>query len=327
MEILRERPGMLTTLQDGVVTKTGSDDISIEGVRNSYRFLKALQDTPYVPKVYSLENNSITMEYIEETPVTDIEGVRRHAIQILYTIREYGVIHGDMSHVNFKIRNNIPVVYDWDQAVFAWEKKPQKAPLSDSYNFVINLVNMKLDPSRILRRWLVCREILDYYFGWATFADLGTHMGDFCGLASVERMRATGVDAEYIRPCIEEAKKLWGNMRNIQFFKQDIVEFANAQKGQIADVVLCFSTWPYLVEQHNLEYATEFLKTIIRKSSLLLFESQYYTDGPGNFVEFLKTDDDMYAFLKECGATNIERVGAVPSFPGRDIDRTIWGVR
>ena len=88
MEILRERPGMLITLQDGIVTKTGSDDISIEGVKNSYRFLKALQNTPYVPKVYGLENNSITMEYIEETPVTDIEAVRRHAIQILYTIRD-----------------------------------------------------------------------------------------------------------------------------------------------------------------------------------------------------------------------------------------------
>jgi hypothetical protein len=323
MELLKERVGMQIYRDGDTVVKIATDGANQEALHNSWRFLKLLEPVPYAPKPISLTGDTLRMGFIEadtEPSLPDIEEIRMNAVKFMYHLRKVNAIHGDLTHVNFIIRNNIPVGIDWDQAIFSWEPKPQKRPNPDVHHLYTALTHLELDPSRVLRRWLNIRAwAIPYYLGWGTLVDLGTHRGDFCGLAAAEGMFATGFDNEQIRPCIEDARKYWAGF-SCEFRKNQIEDIS----GDIrANVILLLSTWPYIVRDKSLEIAERVLRDCITNSDVFVFETQLRGDGPG--PEFLKTLDDVEELLVRCGATDINQIITIP-VGGRDAGRTLFAV-
>ena len=236
---------------------------------------------------------------------------------MLHIFQKLGITHGDLTAPNLKWRGNVPVAIDWDQSNFShWEARPQKRPKPDLVHVLPAVIEATQDPSRVLRRWLGLRDYIKYYFGWGKFLDLGTHMGDFCGLAAVEGMSAIGIDQELIRPCIEDAGDYWGHM-GAKFYKGDIVDYIPQIK---AEVVMLFSTWAYI---YNLspQNGWDVLKACIANSEIFLFETQIDGDGPA--PEFLKTKKDVEKMLRTHGATDVQEAITIPVM-GRDAERTVW---
>lgn len=325
-KVLRDRPGMLVIEGGGVAHKIARSEEDAHGLQNAWRFLQALKDTPFVPTPWELvEGHLLRMEYIEETPITDTELARRYAIQLINVLRQRNIVHGDLTDPNIIFRDNVPVAIDWDQSNFAVsEVRPQKRPKPDIVHLMPVLIDKVGDPSRVVRRWQGLRDAISYYFGWGTFLDLGTHMGDFCGLAAAEGMKASGVDAELIRPCIDEAKRLWGQF-GCEFRKADIVPFVDAEHIRDAhwNVIMLFSTWAYIYNRDNRD-GLRVLHSCIQMSDVFLFETQLAGDGPG--PEFLKTKEDVIQLLYDWGgATEVEELITIP-VEDRPAERTIWKV-
>ena len=323
MNILKEREGMLIYYEDvsASVVKVAKDEVNHEALKNSWRFLKALENTPYAPSPYfiSADGNQLKMEHIQATPITDIELARRHAVQLLWTLQQHGITHGDLTEPNIIWRDNIPVAIDWDQSNFShFEARPSKRPKPDSDHMIPAIIATAGDPSRVLRRWQAIKPHISYYFGWGRFLDLGTHYGDFCGLAAIEGLRPHGVDNEQIRPCIEPSRNLWGDM-GCTFEKNEIPDIKYN-----AEIAMLFSTWSYIVQDYGKPKAWQVLEDIISQSEIFLFENQLFGDGPG--PSFLKDKDDVVFLLKQAGAGTIEEIITIP-VEGRNAERTVWLVR
>jgi predicted Ser/Thr protein kinase len=277
--------------------------------------------------------------YIVETDVGDAGSMdnehawRRDAIRMLWTIRERGLRHGDLTWANIITRGNQVWAVDWQEAHLLVEQPPEGArSTSDSALLFRYLRDFKsttgqADMSRIARRWLVVLEALgadEHHtpglpLKGKSFLDLGCFQGDFCGAAAAEGMRADGVDFGGFRSdenSIEIARAVWDGMP-CTFHQQDIFTWPNFAY----DVVMMFSTWPYLVQVAGGGAATDLLRQIIHECGTFFFETQLRGDGPG--PEFLKTDKDVADLLSGFGSPK-----ALGTFPvnGRDATRTVWMV-
>lgn len=321
MEILKDREGMVVYREGNVVIKAAKDEVNALALSNAYRFHKTLNGFPFMPALVSYVPGQLSYEFVEEDAVTDTELARRNVARMLHILRQRHVIHGDMTAPNLFFRNNQPVVIDWDQAIFTHEPKPQKRPKSDAVHVWPAVVAKAGDPSRVIRRWLACLPYLEYYIGWGSFLDLGTHMGDFVALAAAQGFQGRGVDGEHIRPCIQEATALWSHY-GCDFVKYDIVEYLETSISY--DVIMLFSTWPYIVQQRGEQIAREVLKRCIELSSIFLFEVQLLGDGPG--PEFLRNKEDVIALLLSCGASSVEEVITI-KVESREAERTVWEVK
>lgn len=107
-------------------------------IKNEYKTLKYLEEKGfrYAPRAFKvMPKGSILMEYIangiqlqkkekystEECPTTDFF---RTLIEVMYTLHEMGVSHGDFRRANI-IRTNedIPILIDWATAVIKEQRK------------------------------------------------------------------------------------------------------------------------------------------------------------------------------------------------------------
>ena len=52
MDVLKEREGIIVLTDYERVIKRASNPIGIRGIKNAVRFYQALQDTPWVPKLF-----------------------------------------------------------------------------------------------------------------------------------------------------------------------------------------------------------------------------------------------------------------------------------
>lgn len=318
--ILRDREGMLVYRLGDSVVKEARDEENTEALANSYRFFRALEDTPYIPELLGYEIGKLTYRYEEDVPVTDTEAARRNIIRMLHVFRQRHIIHGDLTRPNLLFhKGNSPVALDWDQSIFTHEPKPQKRPKSDAAHVWPAVVEKAGDPSRVIQRWIACMPHLEKYFGWGNLLDLGTHMGDFPAIASAQGLKGEGVDDEYIRPCIQESRDMWGRYGCI-FYKEDIVSYLQ-QPDIYSEIIMMFSTWPYIVQQQGKEVADQVLQRCVDSSSVFLFETQYAGDGPG--PDFLKNDEDAVDYLSKYGETT--KVITLP-VPGRESSRTVWKI-
>lgn len=259
---------------------------------------------------------------------------RRDAVRMLWTIRERGMRHADLTGANIITRDNQVWAVDWQEAHLLTEPPPEGLrATSDSALLFRYLADYKgttgeADMSRIARRWLVVLNALgaDQHhlpglpLKGKSFLDLGCFQGDFCGAAAAEGMSVVGVDRGGFRSdenSIEIARAAWDGM-HCAFHQHNIFGWPIFAY----DVVMMFSTWPYLVQEAGREAATNLLKRIIADCGVFLFETQLHGDGPG--PEFLKTNTDVANMLGAFGAPT-----ALGTFQvnGRDATRTVWAVR
>jgi SAM-dependent methyltransferase len=186
------------------------------------------------------------------------------------------------------------------------------------------------DTPRVARRW---RAVL-WALGAAgnctlplkdkSFLDLGCFQGDFCALAAAEGMHAFGVDQGGFRTgenSIEIARQLWDGFPfgELTLTQHNITEWPS----YVADVVMMFSTWSYIVKDHGLARAEEVLAKVIAEAGVLFFENQLYGDGPG--PEFLKIDEDIRTTLHRLGGSTVKALATFP-VTGRPGSRTVWEV-
>lgn len=271
----------------------------------------------------------------ETEPVQDEQTFRRACVRMLYEIRLRGWRHGDLTDRNIIVRADHPYAIDWQESHKIGEPAPQKQPWSDSFLLFRSLSTWKdasgaVDPSRITRRWLAILQALgadkdlSLPLKGKSFLDLGCFQGDHVAMARAEMMEAEGVDFGGFRSgedSIDIAKQLWTGM-GCTFTRKNISQLPEEYFRR--DVVIMFSTWPYLVASRGGEEAKNVLRAIIRQAGVFFFESQIKGDGPGPL--FLERQGYVRGMLLDCGAGSVEDVGCFP-VPGRDAERVVWMVR
>jgi hypothetical protein len=339
--------GMRVYRGNGVITKRAEHrelpaPYTVEGniasLLNEARFLQVMAGSGWTPEILKVGADYIVQTDVGETQlVQDVEMFRRNCIRMLYEVRKRRVRHGDLTSSNIIVRGEVPWLVDWQEAHFIGEPAPQKQPTSDSALLFRGLSQWKgtnpageYDISRTSRRWravlgaLGANTDLELPLKGKTLLDLGSFQGDFCALAATEGMTATGVDRGGFRSgedSVEIGRGLWGLMERwpeIQLFHLDITKCPSFK----FDVVLLFSTWPYIVQEYGRTAAEELLGRIVSQCGVLFFECQLYGDGPG--PEFLGSDDDIEALLGRFG--EVEKLVTIPVW-GRSASRSVWGVR
>ncbi len=312
-------------------------EINIEAVANEGRMLRLMAGSGFAPALLHQEHwgNWIEEEDLgETTPIRDAELWRQNCVRLLAAIRARNIRHGDLTGSNMIIReHDRPYAIDWHEAHMIGEPPPQKSPYSDSYllwRAVMNTVGPTgvADTPRVARRWLAVLGALgaDKQFTLPlrgkTFLDLGCFQGDFVAMAATEGMYAIGVDQGGFRTgedSIQNAERMWKDLPfgTMSFWKKDILRV----ESYACDVVLLFSTWPYIVKNFGVPPAMQLISDIVGACGSFFFETQLYGDGPG--PEFLKTDSDVEAMLRRFG-----HVTNVATFPvtGRPASRTVWKV-
>ncbi len=316
-------------------------DHNYSALMNEGRCLDIMDGSGFTPMVTGENTDCIYQEDMGDTePPTDGELFRRNCIKMLATIRSRGLRHGDLIGSNIITRENHPYAIDWQEGHLLTEPAPQKQPWSDSHLVMRHIagtasVDGQMDTPRVARRWDAVLGALGATTDFKlplkrkTFLDLGCFQGDFVALAAAEGMEAFGLDQGGFRSgedSIDIGRDLWKDFPfgDIWLHSGNIV--GNKAPIDIEDwnVVMMFSTWPYIVQDYGWDIATETLARIIKDNEVLFFETQLAGDGPGPAA--LKTDDYVMQLLVSLGASHVENIGTFP-VTGRPASRTVWEVR
>ncbi len=145
-------------------------------------------------------------------------------------------------------------------------------------------------------------------------------MGDFVAMAATDGMIAYGVDQGGFSQgidSIEEGRKLWDDMPGVTLTQGNILDTPDFNY----DVVMCFSAWPYIVQDYGRERAEKLLAEIVGQCGVLFFETQLAGDGPG--PDFLSEDSDVANMLGQFG--EVEDICTIP-VTNSPASRTVWRV-
>lgn len=322
------------------IEKVGHTPEAREGLVREARMLRLMEAAApgFAPRLLADEQDG---HLIEEDvgppdPIADENALRYAAIDLLRAIRLAGLRHGDLSGSNL-----IPldggrrlVAIDWQEAHLLGESAPPKSDLTDSYLLMRYLASATEDTTRTARRWMailrnLCAARINdgpLPLDGLSFVDLGAYEGDFCALAACERMHAVAIDRG--GPLVDEDSIATGEARwrdfgsAIEWRHDDIRRWPLGEAE--ADVVLCLSTWPYVVREYGRGFGELFLRQLIDRSRVLYFETQLAGDGPG--PDFLPDVRSVHNLLVECGAGAVEAIAAIP-VSGREAIRTLWAVQ
>lgn len=314
---------------------------NVDALMNERQCLQAMDGSGFTPML--IGEGPDYPDYIEQEdlgntePPTDQEAWRRNCVRMLAEIRARGLRHGDLIGANIITRGDHPYAVDWQEGHLLTEQAPQINPSTDSAFLMRHIAGTpgadgQMDIPRVARRWgvvlgaLGADRNLTLPLKGKSFLDLGSFQGDFVALAAAEGMVATGVDQGRFRTgedSIVIGQKLWADFPfgTIYLQHDNIISVPVWSEW---DVVMMFSTWPYIVNDYGWNRACDVLKAIIERNEVLFFETQLYGDGPG--PEELKTDDDVTALLFNEGATSVKNLGMFP-VTNRPASRTIWEVR
>jgi len=267
-----------------------------QDVKNEVRFLQALSDTPFVPRIISYAGHYVELEHIESETVTDEDKFIRGCASALSVMRSRSIRHGDLTEYNVLVRDNVPVLVDFAESRFEGEPGDDKRQEGDAYHLWRTALHYTTDGRRVLRRWLAMR---DHIVG-KTMLDIGPAHGLFIDLANAEGYEAMGIDIqpEVSHPHIKTAD-IWG------------------QSHIKADNILMLAVWPYLVQQGGFSNAARLLTQIEYKE--LFFEAQLVGDGPGTFACAEAVEDFLALFGDVTPLVTIE-------IPDRHISRTTYKV-
>lgn len=315
---------------------------NVNALKNEARMLQLMAESHYAPDLLWDGGDFINQQDVGDTePPTDGELFRRNCIKMLATIRARGLRHGDLIGSNVITRDNHPYAIDWQEGHLLTEPAPQKQPWSDSHLMMRHIagtldVNGQADTPRVARRWGVVLGALGATTNFTlplkgkSFLDLGCFQGDFVALAAAEGMDALGLDQGGFRSgenSIAIGRELWKGFPygHVNLSEGNIIGSAAAGLLRNWDVVMMFSTWPYIVKDYGWEKAVEVLQQIVAGNDVLFFETQLAGDGPGPTE--LQTDDDVELMLRmRCQASTVKNIGTFP-VTGRPASRTVWEVR
>ena len=294
----------------GVTGKwTGIDmyEHNVNALRNEGQCLEAMDGSGFTPMLIFEGRSYIDQEDMgdTETPV-DPEAWRRNCVRMLAEIRARGLRHGDLIGANIITRGNDPYAIDWQEGHLLTEHAPQRNPSSDSALLMRHIAGTpghdgQLDIPRVARRWgvvlgaLGANTNLTLPLKGKSFLDLGCFQGDFVALAAAEGMIASGVDGGGLRSgenSIEIGRKVWADFPfgDIRLGTTNII-LDSPKEWADWDVVMMFSTWPYIVKDVGWEQACNLLSILIARNEVFFFETQLYGDGPG--PEQLRNDADV----------------------------------
>ncbi len=306
-------------------------------IHNEAMMLDIMEGSGFTPTLLDIKDGELIEGDVgENEPATDPELWRRNLARMLATIRSRGVRHGDLKGTNIITRNNWPWVVDWQESHYLGDVPPQRNPFTDSSLLMQHIEGTpdakgQIDVPRVGRRWRLVLGALgavtncNLPLKGKTFLDLGCFQGDFVALAAAEGMRAYGIDSGGFRSgenSIQIGKALWKDFPfgEVNLIKTDISGVPDAK----LDVIMMFSTWPYLVQQHGRTIAEATLRHAIIASDILFFETQLAGDGPG--PDFLKTDQDVGQMLERLAAPKgVHPLGTIP-VTNRPASRTVWKV-
>lgn len=333
-EIIGGHEGMDVVRRNGAIVKYARDGANWKALQREAQILERLSGTRLAPAMITLDVDEHVLyqsDMGDSEGITDAEAFRRAGIVWLAQLRSHGIRHGDLTPVNMVIRNNAFTAIDWQESHSFDEAAPQKQPWSDSYLLCRSIRDLTGDTPRVARRWMAVLSALgaaEHHDGnplplqGLRFVDYGCFQGDFPALAAAEGMEAWGIDRGGFRSgedSIRIGAGLWGDMPHPPvLIKRDLID---SIVTPIADVTVCFSTWPYVVNEYGLARSEKWLAWVISHSCVLFFETQYTGDGPG-----MMPAENVPMLMERCGAESCEPIVTIPVV-GRDASRTVWMVR
>ena len=311
--------GIEKGLVNGRFQKVATQHLERDMLRNEARLLIHLEETGIAPTMIGLLENEksttlITRYLGESQPVTDEVTFRRNCARLLITLRQAGVVHGDLTRYNIVVRDNFPLIVDLAQSRLDHENVPDKRPEGDAYHLWEAARQLSPDTARHIRKWQHIRP----FVGSGSLIDLGCWEGDYTLFALSENPSRQIVGIEGNIHNYEKATQYWGRGLISYQYTRLVKRYTPKRHW---DTAFLMSVYSYLVEDYGRNVAAEWLGEVVRHSGQLFFENQLYGDGPGPF--FFQNDDDIYNFLKSYGA--VERVVTI-HVHGRDYDRTVWRI-
>ena len=311
--------------------------LNVTAIHNEAVMLDYMMASGFAPEWIDIDEDVLIEQDIGVSePPTDPELWRRNLVKMLATIRSRGLRHGDLKGNNIVTVNNWPWAVDWQEGHQIGDVPPQRNPFTDSHLVMQHIegtpdINGQRDIPRVAKRWRAVLGSLGATtdcglpLKGSTFLDLGCFQGDFVALAAAEGMTAFGVDGGGFRSgenSIKIGRDIWKDFPfgEVTLFQSDIVEFPNFDK----DVVMMFSTWPYILQQHGRPVAEALLERIIQDAGVFFFETQLAGDGPGSFSD-LVTDLHVVEMLDRLGARKVTALGTFP-VTGRPAARSVWRV-
>lgn len=323
--------GLRVTRTKQGILKEAYGDIDLEGVKNEAYMLQKLEVSGIAPKLLDQGENWILEEDLGKgEPIRDEEKIRHNMVRVLWELRQAGIHHGDMTAVNIIIKNNFPKIIDFQQSNLFENPTYRKHPLCDGYYgwryvWKAPIAGGTPDTSRIVGRWLAVLGSLTGHRPNALVGkrllDIGCFRGDFPAMAAAEGMYAHGIDVGGFRSgenSIATARETWGYMGDqIQFTNKNIMDHEDFNY----DVVMMFSTWPYIVNDFDRTAAVELLKKIVNQCGVFFFETQLHGDGPG--PNFLLEESDVASMFGK-----FAEVRSIINLPvwGRSATRTVWRI-
>ena len=313
------------------------------GIAREAMMLETLEGRGIAPRLIDVGPDWSLQEDLGDSAIPDGERFRRACTRLLYEIRQAGLRHGDLTEANIVLRDDRAWAVDWQDASWTADERPlQRSGQPDGHflwRFVAGTAGYREimpDVPRVVRRWQAVRTHMppNAY----SLVDLGCFQGDFVAMAAAEGMASLGIDQGGFRTgenSIAIARELWAplmaNRVNLVEFQQgDIREWVAHAPSHKADIILLFSTWPYLLQDAGWgtpgpltrAQGWEFIRQTAERCRVLFFETQYAGDGPG--PPWLRDDADMARELQALGL-NHEPVGTFP-VTGRPASRTVWKV-
>lgn len=288
----------MTSLRD---LKTFTKHRDPEHIANEVRFLTFMQDSGYVPRLVACGDDFLTLEHIENEPVTDADAFLVHCCGLLSALRERKIEHGDLTDRNILVRGNRPYAIDFAESRFDSEAKPSKRLGGDAPWLWRAYEGLTGDPRRHARRWLAIRERLNIA-ECKTVIDLGCNRGDIVLMAQAEGYDAAGMDydaQDFIAPHIA-----LGDVLGLRF---------------TADALFLLSVFPYLARQAGWERITEWMGALTFRR--LYVECQLSGDGPG--LDQFRTKEDVARYLSAFG--EVSEIVSI-ALPDRGAVRTTFEV-
>jgi tRNA A-37 threonylcarbamoyl transferase component Bud32 len=88
---------------------------------------------PCVPFAEQVSIDTIKLQWIGETEITDFDLLSFNFLEILRVLDDADLRHGDLTKPNILIRDNKPFVIDWSESRLACDPRPDKRREGDEY--------------------------------------------------------------------------------------------------------------------------------------------------------------------------------------------------
>jgi hypothetical protein len=266
--------------------------------------------TDYVPAVERVGVEIIRTSDLGPTQsVTNPELYLSHTRDVLRTLRQAGIRHGDLTEQSVLCRENRPWLVDFAESRLVGDPRPDKRPEGDVHWLHKTMRQQAVRNERSPEIWQAIKTRVD--FAGKTVLDVGCGDGDMllyahnAGAASV-----VGIDKDPIKARTTALRV--GAIVTPRVTVQAAI-LGMYEPAIRYDIVLCLSVLPYV---SNMGEALMKLCSLARTA---IIECQYAGDGPGVVTD----DGEMLEKLTYAGWTEVSKIGQT-HVQDRDKYRSIW---